>query len=332
MSSHDRPVHDVLGRMSDEDNDDDIADDLNFAFVPKSERLKRQHQQQSRVHPAAPSTATAPSAVPAPSFGSTTATTAAHVPCPPPPTETVYERERNAKVRALLAEQQRTQQHRGGIFSLDLFDGPLSDDFASADTAPSEAIPATSSIAPSFTTGERQQPYRGRRPNDGTGNFTRGGSHYSNNNNSNNGDGHYNNSSSSGPTSGGAVHGGSLEGRPGNDGQRRYRMPHPNMSEEEQARYIRARRNMAMTRNALREVDPDTLEYTQVTQAADQVPVQRGRGSYGGYSQGNLHGSGAYRGGRGQGYRGRGGEGRGRGGGGRGFSGGGGGGVPFNPY
>ncbi|KPI86426.1 hypothetical protein ABL78_4505 [Leptomonas seymouri] len=298
MSSHDRPVHDVLGRLSDDEGEDDEPNDLDITFVPKSERLKR-------LQRSCQSTSSSVVLQPLNASSSAVSTT------PAVPTETVYEQERNAKVRAVLAEQQRSSQE-GPTFSLDLFGGALNDGLtplpAPGAGAASSSWLVSSSSALRLTPGGAQ-PYRGRRPYESTQsrggtNSSYHGSHPKNDN--------FNN-----------AHG---------DGQRRDRMPHPNATEEERARYLRSRRNMAVTRNALREVDPETLEYMHVTQAADQVSSGRGSGPTTRYNAGYPYGGHSFRGrggpayaGRGMNYRGRGGEGRG-GGRGHGY------GTPFSPY
>ncbi|KPA79102.1 hypothetical protein ABB37_05622 [Leptomonas pyrrhocoris] len=295
MSSHAQPVHDVLGRMSDDEGEDDVPNDLNLTFVPKSERMKRVRQSRQVTGGAA--------TVPQSAKASSPATSAV----PAVRTETVYEQERNAKVRAVLAEQQRGHP-QSGVFLLDLFDGHR-DGGSPPPPAVSGAGAASSSSALSFTPGGAQS-HRGRRPYE-SGQFRGGASRGSGCPNGNTA----NNSNS--------AHG---------DGQRRDRVPHPNMTEEERARFIRSRRNMAVTRNALREVDPETREYLQVTQAADQVTSGRGSGSTTRYNTGYPYGGSSFRGrggsastGRGMGYRGRGGEGRG-GSRGQGY------GAPFSPY
>ncbi|KAL7701526.1 hypothetical protein NQL31_002912 [Lotmaria passim] len=310
MSAHSRPVHDVLGRMSDEEGDDDIPDDLEIAFVPRSERLQRWQQSRPPAHSASTFSSSPPS-----TGGAVSSTAAANTATPAATTvvrrETVYEQERNAKVRALLAEQQRTHKC-SGVFSLDLLDGPL-DEVADGKATTAAGASSSAAFSPlSFTRGNAL-PQRGRRPYEFSSYRGRGGANsYTANT--------YNNDNAPSINNGHAPR----------DRQRRYHMPHPNMSDEEQARYIRARRNMAVTRNALREVDPETLEYTQVTQAADQVLSGRGGGG-----TTTRFSSGYARGGRGIGYRGRGGGGRGQGYGniaGAAAARGGRGGVFFNPY
>jgi hypothetical protein len=306
MSSHDRPVHDVLGRMSDDDEGDDVSDDLDLTFVPKSERVKR--LQQSRQ------TTSSLQDPQSPNNGLSSLHTAAR-------TETVYEQERNAKVRALLAEQQCSNQRRG-IFTVDLFDSPLDTDPRSTAMTMATTGTATSlssSSALSFTSGDVAAQRGWRRPYDAAP-TNRGGR-------------------------GGASRDASHAAFSG-DRQRRFRMPHPNITDEERARFIRSRRNMAVVRNALREVDPETLEYTQIIQAPDQVPAFGRGGGGAGSTMGNpanhsygSRGASGGMGGRGMGYRGRGGDGRGGGGGGgRGYGYGNsagaqrGGGASFRPY
>ncbi|CAJ1989154.1 hypothetical protein conserved [Leishmania donovani] len=272
MSTHGRSAGDVLARMSDEE-DDGVPEDLELTFVPASKRRgpASSHAVGHHAGDAVPSTLTSST-----DSGPTVSSN------PKPRAETVYERERNAKVRQLLAEQQRTTP--GVVFSLDAFEAPPPDQYTLAgfQEAPGTSAPS-SSPAPYNREDQRRGflQYRGR---------------------------------------GGAEGGG--RGEPGGGGgPRRYRMPNPNMSEEEQARFIRHRRNMAVIRNALREVDPDTLEYMQVTQAPDQLPLNKNRESFskpyfstdrgrGGVDAGGGRSMSSYRGrGGGGGMRGRGGSG-----------------------
>ncbi|KAG5477969.1 hypothetical protein LSCM4_05364 [Leishmania orientalis] len=224
-----RSSQDALARISDEE-EDDVPEDLNLTFVPAAKRsaLAASRAVGHRGHCATPLKLTSSA-----ESGSTASE-------PKPRTETVYEQERNAKVRQLLAEQQSAS--KGVVYSLDAFEAPLPNPCAMVGfpdiTGPSYA----SASAAYERDGQRRGPsqYRGRSDPEGRG------------------------------QSGAGERG----------GPRRYRMPNPNMSEEEQARYIRHRRNMAVIRNALREVDPDTLEYMQVTQAPDQLPLSRDRDSF----------------------------------------------------
>ncbi|KAK7194187.1 hypothetical protein NESM_000332600 [Novymonas esmeraldas] len=263
---HGQHVYDVLGRMSDDEDEDEVPEDMDVTFVPASKRPV----------PAA-STAQRGGRALVTSASNTAATTTARE-----RTETVYEQERNAKVRQLLAEQQKSAP--GVVFSLDAYEVPLSDPHvlaAFAEAADRLNTGQADTDGPRRGSWQQQQQHRGGR-------------------------------------------GGEGGERGGWGGPRRLRMPHPNMSEEEQARFVRHRRNMAVTRNALREVDPDTLEYMQVTQAADQLPPSRGRDSFALTYRGGGRGVGGMRGGGGD-WRGRGGRG------GRGGSGGSGG-SGFRPY
>ncbi|CBZ27405.1 conserved hypothetical protein [Leishmania mexicana MHOM/GT/2001/U1103] len=295
MNTHCRSAYDVLARMSDEE-DDDVPEDLELTFVPASKRCEPASSRAvgHRASNAAPSTlASSTDSVP----------TVSNL---KPRAETVYEQERNAKVRQLLAEQQRAAP--GVVFSLDAFESPLPDRYTLAGLQEATGTPASSSSPAPYNREDQRRgfsQYRGR----------------------------------------GGAEGGGRGGPGGGSGPRRYRMPNPNMSEEEQARYIRHRRNMAVIRNALREVDPDTLEYMQVTQAPDQLPLNRNREGFskpyfstdrgrGGDDAGGGRSTSSYRGrGGGGGMRGRGGSGfspytagRGAGGGGGGRS------APFSPY
>ncbi|CAM42256.2 conserved hypothetical protein [Leishmania braziliensis MHOM/BR/75/M2904] len=305
MSQNCRSAYDVLARMSDEE-DDDVPEDLELTFVPAS---KRSGLATSRVvgHHASSST---------PCTLTSSTGSSATVRDLKPRSETVYEQERNARVRQLLAERQGTTQDVA--FSLDMFEAPLQGPYTWANF-PGMTSPSASPSPSALYSREGQPPglsqYRGRSGAEGSGKVGSGGG----------------------------------------GGPRRYRMPNPNMSEEEQTRYIRHRRNMAVIRNALREVDPDTLEYMQVTQAPDPLPLSRDRDGFprphsianrgrGSFDIGSARSTSSYRGGGGGcGMRGRGGSsfspysagrgagsprgnGIGRGGGGGGSS------APFSPY
>ncbi|CAG9574545.1 conserved hypothetical protein [Leishmania major strain Friedlin] len=225
MNTNGRSAYDMLARMSDEE-DDDVPEDLELTFVPASKRREpaSSHAVGHHAGNAVPSTLNSPThSGPA-------------VINPKPRAETVYEQERNAKVRQVLAEQQKTAL--GVVFSLDAFEAPSPGRYTLAGLQEATGTPAPScSSAPYNREDQRRgfSQYRGR----------------------------------------GGAEGGGRGGPGGGGGPRRYRMPNPNMSGEEQARYIRHRRNMAVIRNALREVDPETLEYMQVTQAPDQLPLNR---------------------------------------------------------
>ncbi|KAG5477729.1 hypothetical protein LSCM1_05027 [Leishmania martiniquensis] len=276
MSMSCGPSYDVLARMSDEEDEEEVPEDLDLTFVPAS---KRSAVVASRAVSHRSSCAAPPKLTSSAESGITVSESK-------PRTETVYEQERNAKVRQLLAEQKRAT--KGAVYSLDVLEGPLADPYSMLGF-PEITGPAVSSStsAPCNRDDQRRGPfqYRGRGVTEGRG-----------------------------------------QGGPGDRGSpRRYRMPNPNMSEEEQARYIRHRRNMAVIRNALREVDPETLEYMQVTQAPDQLLLSRDRGGLSKPYFSTNRGLDASGGGGTSWHRGRGGRGgmRGRGGGGS---------APFTPY
>ncbi|GET88916.1 hypothetical protein, conserved [Leishmania tarentolae] len=284
MNTHSTSAYDALARMSDEE--DEEQEDLELTFVPASRRCAPASSRTVGHHAG---NAALPMATSSTVSGPMVSTIK-------PRTETVYEQERNAKVRQLLTEQQKTTP--GVVFSLDAFEALPPERHARADFQEASGTFASSSSVTYNGEDQRRGPsqYRGRGGTEGWGRGGLGG-----------------------------------EGSP-----RRYRMRNPNMSEEEQARYIRHRRNMAVIRNALREVDPDTLEYMQVTQAPDQLPLlNRDREGFSKPYFGTDRGRGGVDVGRGRswGMRGRGaggtrgnGLGRGAGGGGGGRS------APFSPY
>ncbi|KAG5503418.1 hypothetical protein JKF63_05557 [Porcisia hertigi] len=260
MSSHIRLAEGGLAPMSDEE-EDDVSEDLELTFVPASKR--------SAVASSCFVSHRARNATCSALTSSTGTSTLASE--PKPRTETVYEQERNAKARQVLAEHQRKAQ--GALFSLDTFEALLPAPYGVADFPDMTGVsPSLSTSAPYQQDGQRRglSQYRGR-----------GGTEF-----------------------------GGRGGPGGRGGGRRHRLPNPNMSEEEQARYIRHRRNMAVTRNALREVDPETLEYMEVTQAPDQVPLNRGREGFSAPSFSTNRGRGGFDAGGGGGgmssYRGRG--------------------------